>query len=137
MIRGISHTAFVVENMEKALHFYCDILGFKKFHELNNSKGEPWLIYLKIADRQFLELFYGGTKRIERTSQTIGGNHLCLEVDDINEMANRLENSGVTLDVRPSQGKDFNYQCWAKDPDGNRIEFMKIDPKSPQSKCRH
>ena len=30
MIKGIGHVAFKVTDMEKSLHFYCDILGGKK-----------------------------------------------------------------------------------------------------------
>ena len=112
---------------------YIDILGFKQFHVLNNADNNPWLVYLKIADRQFLELFYGGSKDNTFTFKRIGSEHICFEVDDIYEIADRLEENGIVLDAKPSQGKDLNIQCWAKDPDGNRIEFMQMDPKSLQA----
>ena len=53
---------------------------------------------------------------------------LCLEVEDIQEIANHLRDHNIPLDVEPVQGKDLNWQCWAKDPDGNRIEFMQLNP---------
>ncbi|HEY5560411.1 MAG TPA: VOC family protein [Clostridiaceae bacterium] len=133
MIKGISHTAFVTKDMKKTLHFYIDILGFRQFYELNDKQNNPWLIYLKIADRQFLELFYGGIKANTFTHKRIGSDHTCYEVDDIYEIADRLEKNGIVLDAKPSQGKDLNFQCWTKDPDGNRIEFMQMDPNSPQA----
>lgn len=133
MLKGLAHIAFVVENMEKSLHFYSDILGFERTYDLKDEEGNPWLIYLKVQDNQFIELFYGGTKHYSNP-KAAGFEHFCLEVDNINEIAMYLEKHGV-LDVKPSQGKDFNYQCWAKDPDGNRIEFMQIDSRSPQSNC--
>lgn len=127
MIKGIAHLAFTVADMDKSLHFYCDILGFKKAFELTDDKGKPWIQYIKIAPLQFIELFYGNPEPNNKASYS----HLSLEVDDINEIADRLKAHGL-LDSPPSQGKDLNYQCWAKDPDGNRIEFMQLDPKSPQ-----
>ncbi|WP_163537550.1 VOC family protein [Gracilibacillus sp. YIM 98692] len=132
MIKRIGHTAFTVENMEKSLEFYCDHLGFEKLFELHNKDNEPWIIYLKVCEGQFIELFYGGKKRNNIDSETIGYNHLCLEVDDINEISDHLKGKGLTLDVEPQQGLDLNYQCWIKDPDGNRIEFMQLHPDSPQ-----
>lgn len=46
-----------------------------------------------------------------------------------------MKQNGVPLDVEPQQGKDLNWQCWARDPDGNRIEFMAMHPDSPQMKA--
>ncbi|MGM7683453.1 VOC family protein [Cytobacillus sp. Hm23] len=134
MIKGIGHTAYTVKNMEKSLHFYCDILGFQKLFELKNSDDEPWIVYLKIREGQFIELFYGGKKTNEVDGSTIGYAHLCLEVTDIHEIANHLKKNGLKLDVEPLQGLDLNYQCWVKDPDGNAIEFMQMNPDSPQMK---
>lgn len=133
MLKGLAHMAFVVEDMEKSLHFYSDILGFERTFDLNDEDANPWLIYLKVRDGQFIELFYGGNRQYTNR-KAAGFEHFCFEVEDINEIAVHLEKHGV-LDVKPSQGKDFNYQCWAKDPDGNRIEFMQIDPRSPQVNC--
>ncbi|MBS4204843.1 VOC family protein [Lederbergia citrea] len=134
MIKGIGHLAFTVEDMEKSLHFYCDVLGFKKLFELNTEDNEPWIVYLKVCEGQFIELFYGGSKNVTMDHTTIGYSHLCLEVTDIHEIADHMKSHGLTLDVEPKQGLDHNYQCWVKDPDGNRIEFMQMHPDAPQMK---
>ncbi|MDF2700132.1 MAG: Glyoxalase/bleomycin resistance protein/dioxygenase [Haloplasmataceae bacterium] len=132
MIKGIAHTAYNVLNMEKSLQFYCDVLGFKKAFEISNDEGKPWIVYLKIKDGLFIELFYTHNQVI-KPRPLIGYAHLCLEVDDIQKISNHLKEKGIHLDVDPIQGKDLNWQCWAKDPDGNPIEFMQMDPQSPQS----
>jgi catechol 2,3-dioxygenase-like lactoylglutathione lyase family enzyme len=135
MIKRIGHTAYTVYDMDKSLHFYCEILGLTKAFELNNNENQPWIVYLKVCEGQFIELFYGGLNKPDPVQRPIGFNHLCLEVNDIYEIAEHLRTHGVTLDVEPKQGKDTNYQCWAKDPDGNRIEFMQLSPGSPQMNC--
>lgn len=135
MIRGIGHTAYTVQDMEKSIFFYCDILGFKKAFSIPTPEGNPWIEYIKVTDHQFIELFYGGEQRTELTSHTIGFNHLCLEVDDIQQIANHLTEHGVSLWIKPQQGLDHNWQCWALDPDGNRIEFMQLMPESPHMNC--
>ncbi len=58
MIKGIGHLAFTVKEMDASLHFYCDILGFKKLFELNTTDDQPWIVYLKVSDGQFIELFW-------------------------------------------------------------------------------
>jgi lactoylglutathione lyase len=135
MFKRLGHAAFNTVDMDKSLHFYCDILGLKKLFELKDDKDQPWIVYLKIVDKQFIELFYNAKQGVDNNTSTVKGyNHLCLEVNDIEEIANHLKNKGITLDVEPMQGKDLNYQCWVKDPDGNRIEFMQLHPDAPQSK---
>ncbi len=131
MIKGIGHTAYTVADMKASLHFYCDILGFYHAFSIPDDQGNPWIEYLKVNQNSFIELFYN--REGENTPASYS--HLCLEVDDIDEIARRLEENGVTLDAKPSQGKDKNWQCWAKDPDGNRIEFMQMHPDSPQMRC--
>jgi len=135
MIKRIGHIALTVQDMEQSLHFYCDILGFQKAFELHDNEDKPWIQYIKVCEGQFIELFYGGVNKPEPVIKPIGFNHLCLEVEDIHQIANHLKANGVTLDVEPKQGKDTNYQCWAKDPDGNRIEFMQLSTGSPQLTC--
>ena len=135
MIKGIGHLAFDVADMKDSLHFYCDILGFKQAFDIPHDDGKPWIEYIKVTDGQFIELFYGGENKPEQVKRPIGFSHLCLEVEDIHVIAGHLKSSGVKLDVEPMQGKDHNWQCWAKDPDGNRIEFMQLHPDSPQMNC--
>lgn len=134
MIKGIAHLAYNAANMDQTLHFYCDILGFTKAFELDDDNGNPWIVYVRVTEGQFIEFFYGNQESYRSVSHPISYSHLCLEVDDIQNIAERLTNFGVALDVPPRQGKDLNFQCWAKDPDGNRIEFMQIHPDSPQKK---
>jgi lactoylglutathione lyase len=134
MFKRLGHVAFNTEDMNRSLHFYCDILGFEKLFEIENDQNEPWIVYLKVVDKQFIELFYNGKQGVDNDTRVNKGyNHLCLEVNDINVIANHLKSKGFTLDVEPKQGKDLNYQCWIRDPDGNRIEFMQLHPDSPQS----
>lgn len=132
MIKGISHLAFNVSNMEKAIDFYCNILGFEKAFSIDDDNGNPWIVYIKIKPFQFIELFYSNEKTFNH--EKLSYSHLCLEVDDINQIANHLKSNGIKLDVEPMQGKDLNYQCWCQDYDGNKIEFMQLDQNSMQSK---
>ncbi|EXX86469.1 glyoxalase [Paenibacillus darwinianus] len=133
MIKGIAHNAIRVTDMGKSLHFYCDIAGLTKAFEIHDDNDKPWIVYLKVADGQFIELFYGGRREYVQHPRNAGSTHICFEVDDIFTTADRLKRHGFKLDIEPMRGKDYNYPCWTKDPDGFPIEFMQLDPRSPQS----
>lgn len=131
MITGIGHTAYNVADMEKSLEYYCKVLGFTHAFSIKNEQGEPWIEYIKVGSGQFIELFYSEGLPAKGCSYA----HLCLEVDDIQEIAGRLTAMGAPLDSPPKQGRDTNWQCWSHDPDGNRIEFMCLSDTSPQHKA--
>ena len=135
MLQRMGHAAFTVTDMEKSLDFYCNILGMTKAFELRRENGDPWIIYLKITTNQFLELFYGGKKKNEWDDTTVGYSHLSLEYDDIHQIADFIQSKGVEIVREIKHGVDGNWQCWIKDPDGNRIEIMQMGPDSPQRKA--
>ena len=122
MIKGIAHVAFLVSNLERSLLFYKQAFGFEEKFRLLNDDGSPWLVYLKINDSQFLELFPSDTPLELNIKPSYL--HLCLEVDNIYEIADHFLTKGLSLDEPIIKGLDNNYQCWIHDPDGNPIEIM-------------
>ena len=135
MVCGIGHAAFNVKDMEKTVAFYENSMGFKKAFEIQRPEtGEPWIVYIYAGNGQFVELFYGGTKEIPYQDENIGFSHVCVAVDDIQEAWKKIVATGASQDVPPKQGADHNWQCWTRDPDGNRIELMQISDESPQMK---
>ena len=130
MIKGIAHSAVTVKNMNESIRFYTKALGFHQAFELKNPETDaPWIVYLSICPGQFLELFYGGENGNPWEDTQIGFNHLCLEVDDIFAMVERVREAGYPIDAEPKLGSDHNWQAWIKDPNGVRIELMQIMDK--------
>lgn len=122
-MKGLAHAAFSVPDIGKAEAYYCGQLKMEKLFTLKLGNGST-LVYLRFAPRQFLELFYG-----EAADQTPYGNtgsfeHICIEVDGIEEMYADYLARGVAVDGPPAEGADGNMQMWLTDPFGNRIELM-------------
>ncbi|MGB9679489.1 MAG: VOC family protein [Thermoanaerobacteraceae bacterium] len=133
MINGLGHIAIKVKDIERSIDFYCNKLGLKEAFRLNDENGQLMLVYIKVAEMQFIELFPNGKDNI--TDDNLSGfKHICLHVDDIFSTLKELENKGVTIDKQPKMGLDGNYQYWIKDSDGNLIELMQIMPDSLQAK---
>ena len=134
-LAGIGHVALKVADIGRSLEFYRDRLGFAEMMHLNNDDGSLWLVYLRITDTQFLELFPDGQGDRAPDRDATAVNHFCLECDDLDITAARLRGAGVELTVEPKMGLDGNRQCWIEDPDGNRIEFMQMSPSSMQAEA--
>ena len=132
---GLAHAAFNVTDMDRAIAFYHDLFGFEKAFEMPHYlTGEPWIVYMHVGKDQFLELFYGGVTITPYAGSNAGFSHLCLEVNDINEIADKIVAYGASLDAPVRQGADGNWQCWTHDPDGIKIELMQLSSESPQMK---
>lgn len=129
-IKGIAHTAYFVNDIEESLRFYCEKLGMEKLFTLDLSGMT--LVYVKVCEGQFIELFYGEGIEGKALPQRVGYAHLCLEVTDIYALAKELAEKGVTTEGEPQEGLDHNFQLWAVDPDGNRIEFMQYGKNALQ-----
>lgn len=153
-IVSIGHPSYRVSDREKALHFYCDILGLKKkftisyaeFMEWRNPPAddprwqtmaplgdEIWITYLEVAPHQFIELFYpeGASERYNwalSQSDHIGYLHLSLEVEDIHAAYEELKaHPEVKIVSAPKLGIEHAWQFWIEDPDGNSIELMQYE----------
>ena len=134
-LSGIGHVALKVADIGRSLEFYRDRLGFAEMMRLNNDDGSLWLVYLRITDTQFIELFTGGQGLRAPSHEATAINHFCLETADLDVTAARLRDAGVKLTVEPKMGLDGNRQCWVEDPDGNRIEFMQMSRESMQAEA--
>ncbi len=131
-VLGIGHVAYTTARMDEMLNFYCDLLGFENSFCISDESGKPWIQYVRIKDCQFLELFYAN-EGFEPKEGTYA--HLCIQVSDLLSMEKLLKDNKLEVFWGPKQGGDKNWQCWSKDPDGNLIEFMQIDPESPQARA--
>jgi catechol-2,3-dioxygenase len=58
-ITGISHAAFYVTDMAKAREFYEGFLGFQSPFSIPRKDPTQQLVWIKINDRQTVELFPG------------------------------------------------------------------------------
>ena len=133
MITGIGHIAIRISDLDAALNFYRDGLGFEEAFRLERD-GQVWLVYLQVAPGQFVELFPGG-EPAARAGREVGYMHLCLAVDDIQATVAEFSARGVAFDGDPRLGLDGSWQVWTVDPDGNRIELMRIMPDSLQARA--
>ena len=135
-ITGLGHVAINVKDLDKSLAFYTGLLEFPEMLRLPKDDGSPWLIYLRINDDQYLEIFPGAEQdRAPASWRANGVTHICLTVVDIENVVERLTTKGIKLLLPLKDGADGNRQAWIEDPDGNRIELMEMMPGCLQEKA--
>lgn len=127
-ISSIAHIALKVADLDRSLAFYRDKLGFPEMMRLNHKDGSLMLVYLKMTETQFLELFPSGEGERAPGGERTAIHHFCLEVADMDATTVDLTSRGIQMTIKPQLGLDGNLQCWIEDPDGNRIEFMQMMP---------
>ena len=133
-ITGYGHAALKVKDVDDSLAFYRDKLGFPEMLRLHKDDGSLWLVYLRITDLHYLEIFPGAEEDRAPGWNANGVNHLCFTIEDLDGTAARIQAAGITLTAQIKKGADGNRQAWIEDPDGNRIELMEIHPDCMQYK---
>ncbi len=140
--KDIGMLCFMVSNAKEALHFYCDLLGFKFLFTFDNPDGSVFMYYLKISDHQYLELI--PRKSVFTEEQRF--HHVTFLVEDVKNEAKRLLDLGVQLYDGPvsmghpincpgevHSGGDRNPAFYIEDPDHNNIELMQLIPGNIQA----
>jgi lactoylglutathione lyase len=133
-ITSIGHFAIRVRDVDRTLAFYEGKLGFEEMLRLERD-GALWLVYLRITDDQYLEVFPDAAGDEAAPEAANGLNHVCLTVDDIETVVRELEGQGIPLFRPLKTGADGNRQAWIRDPDGNRIELMEMAPDGLQAEA--
>jgi len=128
---GIAHIAFQVSDLAKAQAFYGGLLGYDDAFRLYKEDGTTRLVYFKVNDRQYIEIFPGlPPEQDDRLS------HIALETTNLEALRLYLAEKGVQVPQKINQGQDGNLNFTVKDPDGHRVEFVQYQPGSMQMKAK-
>lgn len=121
-LAGIAHVAFRVSDFQKSRDFYRT-LGFEQAFEFADT-GKPPVSYIKINDRQFIEL-YGRTD----VAKSTGLLHVCYEATNIEFLWNDYVKRGLNP---PSSRKAHagNLLFVFHDPEGQTLEYTQYLPGS-------
>ena len=122
-ITGISHIALFAKDLDQARAFYKDFLGFAEPFTLPKADGAGLAMsFIKVNDRQFIELFPETTPNSDRL------NHISVEVDDAEAMRRYLASKGIKVPDKVPLGRIKNLNFTIKDPDGHGVEFVQYMP---------
>jgi catechol 2,3-dioxygenase-like lactoylglutathione lyase family enzyme len=143
VIEDMDHAAISVPNLERALAFYCDMLGFRVEVRSDWQAGTE-LSDLVLAEKNTAAksaLIRAGSSRIElfeyqspvpvvqdsqRPVWDHGITHLCFNVQDIHAEYQRLGAAGVEFFSEPVRMGRWQF-VYGRDPFGNAFELKQRD----------
>ena len=142
MITGLNHSGIVVEDLERSVHFYRDVIGLEVVRTIDRDGGPISQVVgyenthlkgalLSLNDGHVIELIqYIRPKVAERPTQeraVLGGSHIAFNVDDIQKTMDELTGNGAKQLNPPVETAPGRKACYMQDPDGNWIELLQID----------
>jgi lactoylglutathione lyase len=127
-ITSIAHVCLRTTDLDRTRDFYCVGLGLKPAFSFTR-KGEIIGFYLRINDRNFIEVFKADKTEGSRPVNSLA--HFCLETDDIEGMRRNLAERGYAPG-EVKMGGDHSLQFWVVDPNGISFEFHQYTDQSAQ-----
>ncbi len=153
MILGVNHVALSVPDMDRALAFYCGLLGFELLSDVGWPAGTASADRILAVegtsarvchigtDNLLLELFQFGDcepapQDPRRPVIDHGITHLCLAVTGLDEEYARLSAAGMAFHSPPTEvGIPGVRTVYGRDPFGNVVELEeaqgRVMPQQP------
>jgi len=147
MILGVHHVALAVPDVQKALDFYCGVLGFEPVLEadipagiesLNEAMGASdggYKVRMLRKGNTCIELFEFATTTSgtpDRPVDRQGITHLALATDDLQQDYDFLAANGVKFNAALFGTSPTRF-AYGRDPFGNVIELLEHVPEGPTS----
>ena len=142
MISSIRHTGLVVADLERSLHFWCNVLGFKLVKLMDESGPhidamlglhDVRVSTAKLAapDGNLIELLHflshPDQPRWDGKPYSTGFTHIALTVEDLDKLVIRLTQEGVSFPAPPQHSRDgFVKVIYGKGPEGVLLELVEI-----------
>ena len=122
MVTKLLHTRYRVNDLEKTVSFYKDVLGLEEIRRHKSPRGSE-LVFLKTP---------GSEELIEICSYPASGpvvvgpdlTHLAFEVDDIQAFAKQAAAKGYSLSDGPTTSTSGSVFAFIDAPEGYEIELI-------------
>jgi glyoxylase I family protein len=121
---GVHHVGLLCENTERSLEFYCGLLGLEINPTRPNDKlpyGGKWLN----VGSQMIHLMELPNPDPKTGRPKHGGRdrHACVAIKDVGKLKAVFDKAGVPYTL----SKSGRPAIFARDPDGNALEFVQTE----------
>ncbi len=118
-----------VRDLDRALWFFCEVLGLKEVRRREHEGGRFTLVFLSTGhpdDQGPVELTWNWDQDQPYTTGRNFG-HLAYAVDDIYGVCQKLKDAGVTINRPPRDGR----MAFVRSPDDISIELLQAGEALP------
>jgi catechol 2,3-dioxygenase-like lactoylglutathione lyase family enzyme len=128
-IIGVANIGIKTDDLKDAEEFYGTELGLKDAFSLLKPAGGLMLVYFKVNDHQYVEVYPD-----LKNSKEDRLDHIAFETTDVQKLRDYMAARGVKVPDKPEKSPAGNLSFEVADPDGHTVEFVQYMPGSLQSK---
>ena len=127
----IKLTSVSIDDYDKALNFYTNVLGFMKKRDIPLGDGARWITVVSPEDQDGTELLlepnadYPAVKALRESLIKDGIPFTAFEVDDIQDEYERLKGRGVEFTMEPTN-MGMTMAAVLDDTCGNLIQIYQV-----------
>lgn len=123
-IIGMAHMAYYVSDLKQARDYYEGLLGFQEAFAEKNADGSDHVVFVKINDHQFIELYAEPVKNYGFIRDA------GFETNDAKGMRDHLAAMGVTVPPSVNKNAEGDLSFDFVDPSGFTIQIVQYMPGS-------
>ena len=125
----INHVGISVPDIEEAVTYYTEVLGFQEAFRGTRDNGEVSLVYLQVSKNTFLEI---GANNAQRQT---GLTHFGVHVEDIEESIELFRSQGLEVADARLSSNSRAFITNVIDPNGIRMELAELTEDSLVTKA--
>lgn len=127
-IVGVNHVGIAFDDLDAAIEYYTETLGYPEAFRIENEAGEVGLVYVQVSRNTFVEL------QPTNENRGPGINHFGVVVDDMDAAIGMWRDRGIEVqDGRQSSTNAILSNIF--DPNGNRMELLELPPESEHAQA--
>lgn len=120
--RKLLHTRYRVNDLEKTVTFYREILGLEEVRRHKSPRGSE-LAFLKAPEsEELIEICHFPNSGPVEVQEDL--THLAFQVDSLEEFGRHLEKHGLKYSDGPTMKDDGSGFAFVDAPEGYEIELM-------------
>ena len=127
--RKLLHTRYRVDDLERTVRFYTDVLGLAEVRRHKSPRGSE-LVFMKAPEsEELIELCSFAASGPVKVQPDL--THLAFEVDSLEEFAKHLAARGLKYSDGPHLNKDGGGIAFIDAPEGYEIELIQRAKSGP------
>ena len=126
MITKLLHTRYRVDDLEKTVSFYRDVLGLEEVRRHTSGRGSQLVFFKAPGSEELIEICKFDESGPVQVDPDL--THLAFEVTDLEAFAKHAESLGYPLSDGPHKMSSGSTIAFVDAPEGYEIELIQHGP---------
>lgn len=125
LVRKLLHTRMRVDDLERTVRFYTEILGLEETHRKESPRGSKLVFLRTPGSDALIEIsYFPGSGPVQVQPDLV---HLAFEVESLDAFAEHLARHGLSFSDGPTASSGGSRFAFIDAPEGYEVEL--IEPR--------